>query len=132
MLEAEFYACEDDSPSVFVRFSYRESEIRSRSLRLRASLRGAGGCGGTGGAVNPSLGALTKHPCLVKPPYPHTRRPLHVWPVAMEDQRPASIILMRYWMLVRYVRYVRYVRSFGNRPYLPRTRSVGEAGGQPL
>jgi len=123
MLEAEFYACEDDSPSVFVQFSYSKSESWSESLGVLGWSRGAGGCGGTGGAVNPSLGALTKHPCLVKPPYPHTRRPLHVWPVAKEDQRPASMTYTRYRMLVR------CMRSFGNRPYLPRTRSVGEAGG---
>ena len=42
----------------------------------------AGGCGGTGGAVNPSLEALAKHPCFAKPPYPRPRRPSTVcrWP----------------------------------------------------
>jgi|GEM_PF-3369797 hypothetical protein len=48
--------------------------------------RRAGGCGGTGGAVNPSMGALAKHPCFAKPPYPRTRRPSRIRSVAMEDQ----------------------------------------------
>jgi hypothetical protein len=50
--------------------------------------RRAGGCGGTGGAVNPSMGALAKHPCFAKPPYPRTRRPSDGWSAAIGGQKP--------------------------------------------
>jgi hypothetical protein len=57
MLEAEFYACEDDSPSVFVRFSYSKSQ----SLCLRGSPappRLAGGHGRSKAGVDHSHALL--------------------------------------------------------------------------
>ena len=64
--------------------SLESQSLRSQSLGLRASLAWAGGHGGTGGAVNPSMGALAKHPCFAKPPYPHARRPFESESVATE------------------------------------------------
>jgi len=66
--------------------------IQANSLWAAGFARRSGGCGGTGGAVNPSLGALTKHPCLVKPPYPRTRRPSDGVSVATVDQEPHTAI----------------------------------------
>ncbi|PAL08101.1 hypothetical protein B8W90_11245, partial [Staphylococcus hominis] len=65
----------------------KSQSLKSQSLGLRASLAWAGGHGGTGGAVNPSMGALAKHPCFAKPPYPRPRRPSTVCWGPREDQR---------------------------------------------
>ena len=48
--------------------------VRQQLHSCKSPLPGRAGCGFAGGAVNPSLGALAKHPCFAKPPQTRPRR----------------------------------------------------------